>query len=244
MTAQAITARHGRLALPWFGVAFVTSCAALIFFGFSFTFVPEVIDRVRPVVLYLHIAAAAAWLVLVIAQAVLAMQHNFALHRRIGAYGFGLGALAAITAFITALVLRHDSVVTHGADGRAERIAFLAVPLSSAIVFSAALACAWVWRHRPHVHRRCLLLATAVLTLPAVARIPVVSDLGPAALLPTDLLVLTLIGVDLWRERAVHRVYWIGAPAVVAMQMLAIFLIVAHPQWWVRTAALMIAVPQ
>jgi hypothetical protein len=62
--------------------------------------------------------------------------------------------------------------------------------------------------------------------------------------LPTDLLVLTLIGVDLWRERAVHRVYWIGAPAVVAMQMLAIFLIVAHPQWWVRTAALMIAVPQ
>jgi uncharacterized membrane protein YozB (DUF420 family) len=242
MTVQSVRATGNSHALPWFGVSFATLCAMLIFFGFSFTFVPEVIHRIRPVWLYLHIAAATAWLLLVMVQAALAMQRKFALHRLIGTYGFGLGAAAAVTAFITALVLRHDSVMAHGMEGRVARIAFLSIPLNSAIVFSVLLACAWTWRHRPPIHRRCMLLATAVLTLPAVARIPGISDLGPATVMPTDLLVLTLIGVDLWRERAVHRVYWIGAPAVLAMQILALVLFLAHPDWWVRTASLLIGV--
>jgi uncharacterized membrane protein YozB (DUF420 family) len=228
--------------MPWFGVSFATCCAMLILFGFSFTFAAEVLGRVRPIWLYLHIAAAASWLVLVVVQATLAMRRKLALHRRIGAYGFVLGATAAITAFIAALVLRHDSVVAHGAQGRIGRIAFLSIPLNSAIVFSTLLACAWVWRHRPPIHRRCMLLATAVLTLPAVARIPGINDLGPIALVPTDGLILTLVGLDLWRERAVHRVYWIGAPAVFAMQIVAVSLFVVHPDWWVRTATVLIGV--
>lgn len=229
-------------AMPWFGTGFAAFCASLIVFGFSFTFVPEVIERARPIWLDLHIAAAGAWLLLVVAQAALAMRRRFALHRRIGAWGFGLGVVCAITAFITALVLRHDSVVARGEAGRAARIAFLSVPLNSAIVFSVLLACAWAWRHRPPVHRRCMLLATAVLTLPAVARIPGIGDLGPVALLPTDVLIGLLIGMDVWRERRVHPVYRIGAPGIVAMQFVTFGLYVVHPAWWVRTASVLIGV--
>jgi len=228
--------------MPWFGVSFAICCAILVVFGFSFTFATEVMNKIRPIWLYLHIAAAAAWLVLVVVQAALAMRRKLALHRRIGTYGFVLGATAAITAFIAALVLRHDSVVSHGTEGRLERIAFLSIPLNSAIVFSTLLACAWAWRHRPALHRRCMLLATAVLTLPAAARIPVISDMGPLILAPTDLLVLILCGIDLWRDRAVHRVYWIAVPAIVGMQLLSAFLCVVHPQWWLRTASVLIGV--
>jgi uncharacterized membrane protein YozB (DUF420 family) len=246
LSVQAIKATGRSRAVPWFGASFVACCAIVIVFGFSFTFVPEVLGKIRPIWLYLHIAAAAAWLGLVVVQAVLAMQRKLALHRAIGAYGFGLGATAAVTAFITAFVLRHDSVVAHSAHddapGRIGRIAFLAIPLNSAIVFSTLLACAWLWRHRPPMHRRFMLLATAVLTLPAVARMPGISELGPLILAPTDLLILTLCGIDLWRERAVHRVYWIAAPGVIAMQLLATFLIVAHPAWWVRTASILLGV--
>ena len=242
---MATTAFHKRRAVqaaPWFGAVFVAACATLIFFGFSFTFVPEVISKVRPIWLYLHIGAAAAWLLLVLVQAVLAMRRKLALHRAIGGYGFALGAIAAVTAFIAALVLRHDSVMAHGASGRAARIAFLAIPLNSAVVFTALLAGAWAWRRHPALHRRCMLLATAVLTLPAVARMPLMGDLGPLLVLPTDLLILSLCGLDLWREGRIHRVYKIAVPAIVAMQIAATVLLVAQPDWWVRTASVLIGV--
>lgn len=242
MTVQTARLAGRPQAMPWFGTGFVAVCAILIVFGFSFSFVAEVVARARPIWLYLHIAAAGAWIVLVIVQASLAMRRRFALHRRIGAWGFGLGVVSAITAFITALVLRHDSVIAHGEAGRAARIAFLAIPLNSAIVFSVLLACAWIWRHRPPAHRRCMLLATAALTLPAAARIPGLGELGPAVLLPTDLLILLLVGVDLWRERRVHLVYRIGAPGIVVLQLATFALFITHPAWWVRTASVLIGV--
>jgi len=60
--------------------------------------------------------------------------------------------------------------------------------------------------------------------------------------LPTDWLILTLGGVDLWRARRWHRVYWVGARLVVAMQYLTTWLFIVHPNGWVRTAALLIGV--
>lgn len=225
--------------IPGFGLAFVASCAALVFFGFSFTIVPEVIEQVRPFWLHLHIASAALWLILVIFQAAFAMTHRMELHRRIGPYGFVLGFIVAAMATITALVLRHDSVIAHGEERRIERIAFLSIPLNTAIVFSVLLACAYAWRRRPSIHRRCMLLAAAVLTLPAAARMPVIGDMPP---LLTDSLILILCGVDIWRERSVHWVYRIGVPAVLAMQGLTMWLYLAHPDWWVQAATVMIGV--
>jgi uncharacterized membrane protein YozB (DUF420 family) len=217
----------------------VALSAVLVFFGFSFTFVSEVIHQSKPFWLHLHIATATAWVILVIVQAALVMTRRLELHRRVGAYGFVLGSTAAVMATITALVLRHDSVVAHGANRRIERIAFLSIPLNTAVVFSVLLACAYVWRQRPPIHRRCMLLAAAVLTLPAAARIPVIGDMPN---LLTDLLIAILCGVDIWRERSLHRVYWIGVPAVIAMQILTLWLSLSHPDWWVRAATLMIGV--
>jgi uncharacterized membrane protein YozB (DUF420 family) len=236
--------RNGRKAhaVPWFGAVFVAACAAIIFFGFSFTFVRDVLSRARPVWLYLHIGAAVAWVLLVVVQATLAMRRKLSLHRRIGSYGFVLGAIAAVTAFIAALVLRHDSVVAHGASERAARIAFLAIPLNSALVFTALLAAAWGWRTRPAIHRRCMLLATAALTLPAFARMPGLGDLGPLLVVPTDVLIATLCAIDLWREGTIHRVYQIAVPAIVALQIASTVLLVAHPAWWVHTASILIGV--
>ena len=161
-------------AIPWFGIAFAGACTTLIFFGFSFTFVSEILLRVRPLVLYVHVATAASFMILVVVQAALVMRRKLALHRRIGELGFYLGTIAAVSAFASSLVLRHDSVMSHTADQRIASIAFLSIPLNGVIAFSILLACAYFWRHKSAVHRRCILLAAAVLTLPAVARIPVI----------------------------------------------------------------------
>jgi len=238
-----VEARVTTPAIPWFGIAFVGACTTLIFFGFSFTFVSEVLFRVRPFVLYVHVATAASFMILVVVQAALAMRRKLALHRRIGEFGFYLGATAAVSAFASSLVLRHDDVMSHSADQRVARIAFLSVPLNGVIAFSILLACTYFWRHKSAVHRRCILLAAAVLTLPAVARIPVIGTAhGIWSFVPTDGLILLLCGIDLWRDRRLHPVYRIGVPGVFGLQGLTMWLFLAQPDWWVRTAAFLCGV--
>ena len=228
---------------PWFGLGFVLACTLLVFYGFSFTFLGRVVEQLRPLVLYAHVATAGSWLLLLVAQAALARSRKLALHRRLGKYGFILGVLAAASAFGTALVLRHDAVVGGGLDHRAANIAFLAIPLNGAIAFSILLACAYLWRLRPDRHRRCMMLAAAVLTLPAAARIPGIGDRGIWALAPTAALLLILCAADLWREKRLHKVYLIGVPAYLAQTFACVWLATSAPDWWVRTAAFLCGVP-
>lgn len=232
-----------RRAAPMFGLTYVLICALLVFFGFSFTFLTAVVERLRPWVLYVHVTTAAAWLFLLVVQAWLARSRKLALHRRLGEYGFGLGVLAAVSAFATSLVLRHEdvlfhgNVLFHGADSRAARIAFLAVPLNGAIAFSILLACAYVWRIKPDMHRRCMLMAAAVLTLPAVARIPVIGKSDLWSNVPTLSLLLVLCLADLWRNKRLHKAYLVGVPAIIALHSACNWLADNAPAWWVKTAA-------
>jgi hypothetical protein len=240
---MSVTASGARRSRPWFGLAYVVACALLVFSGFSFTFLTAVVDRLRPLVLYAHIVTAAAWLVFLVTQAALARSRKLALHRQLGNYGFVLGALVAVSAFAASLILRHDAVLLHGSDHRAARIAFLAVPLNGAIAFSILLACAYVWRLKPDMHRRCMLLAAAVLTLPAVARIPVIGKSEFWSYMPTLSLLLLLCAADLWRERHLHRVYLLGVPALIAMHSFCNWLADNSPAWWVTAAAWLCRVP-
>ena len=240
---MSVTATAVRRSRPWFGLAYVLICTLLVFFGFSFTFLTAVLERLRPWALYAHVATAATWLLFLVAQATLARSRKLALHRRLGNYGFVLGILAAVSAFAASLVLRHDAVVLHGPDGRAARIAFLAIPLNGAIAFSILLACAYVWRLKPDMHRRCMLLAAAVLTLPAVARIPVIGKSELWSYVPTLSLLLILCAADLWREKRLHKVYLVGVPALIALHSVCDWLADDAPAWWVKTAAWLCQVP-
>ena len=222
---------------PIFGLTYVLICALLVFFGFSFTVLTRVVERLRPWILYVHVATAAGWLVLVVVQAWLARSRKLALHRRLGGYGFILGVLAAASAFAASLVLRHDAVVLRGSVNRAHNIAFLATPLNGAIAFSILLAFAYVWRIKPEVHRRCMLMAAAVLTLPAVARIPVIGKSELWSYMPTLSLLLVLCVADVWRNKRLHKAYLIGVPALIALHSACNWLVDTAPTWWVRAAA-------
>jgi uncharacterized membrane protein YozB (DUF420 family) len=225
-----------------FTLGFTVLVTATVFFGFSLSFLPRVVEQLRPAVLYVHIVTAAAWMLLLIAQAALARNGKIALHRKIGVYGLWLGAVAAVTAFATALVLRHDSVISHGTDQTIERIAFLSIPLNGFVAFSVALGLAAYWRTRPAYHRRCMMLAAVALLGPGLARIPLLDtipfgvDIVQFATLPV------LCGHDLWTQRRLHRVYLAGVPLMIALEGASIYLYVARPAWWVATARWMIAV--
>jgi len=228
---------------PLFGLTYVLICTLLVFFCFSFTILTQVVESLRPWILYVHVATAAAWLVLVVVQAWLARSRKLALHRRLGGYGFFLGVLAAFSAFAASLILRHDAVVLHGSVGRIHNIAFLAIPLNGAIAFSILLVCAYVWRLKPDMHRRCMLMAAAVLTLPAVARIPVIGKSELWSYMPTLSLLLTLCVADLWRNKHLHKAYFVGVPLLIVFHSICNWLADDAPAWWVKTAAWLCGVP-
>jgi hypothetical protein len=225
-----------------FVFAVCLAAALFITFGFSFTIGPDLLFRLRPAVLYLHVATAFAWIALVVVQAGLIRNRKPALHRKIGFWGLWLGAVAAATSFVTALILRHDSVIRHGEDGHVdERIAFLAVPLNGFVIFSVALALAAYWRNRPALHRRLIMLSWAGLIGAAAARIPGLDDTVPAAFITLpDLPIAILCLHELLTTRRLHPVYLAGLPLIVALQLVTQYLFGAHPAWWVATARWMI----
>ena len=238
-----MSAIAGRRAAPMFGLTYVLICTLLVFFGFSFTFLARVVESARPWILHAHIATATAWLVLLVTQAWLARSRKLALHRRLGEYGFVLGIAVAVSAFAASLILRHDAVVLHGLDRRVHNIAFLATPLKGVIAFSILLTCAYNWRLKPEMHRRCMLMAAAVLTFPAVARIPVIGKNELWSYAPTLSLLLLLCVADLWRNKRLHKVYLFGVPALIAFHSLCDWLVDTAPAWWVKTAAWLCHVP-
>lgn len=224
-----------------FGVSL--AAAAIVTLGFSFTIVPDLLLRLRPAVLYLHALTAFAWIVLVVVQAGLIRNRKPALHRKIGVYGLWLGAVVSVTAFFTALILRHDSVIRHGDDGQVEqRIAFLAIPLAGFVIFTVTLALAAYWRNRPALHRRCIMLSWTGLMGAGIARIPVIGDIPYAGNAVPIFLILLLCAQDYWRDRRVHPVYLIGLPLAAAMLQTGDYLYGAHPAWWVAAARALIGV--
>ena len=88
-----------------------------------------------------------------------------------------------------------------------------------------------------------MLLAAAVLTLPAVARIPVIGKSEFWSYVPTLTLLLILCAADLWRERRLHKVYLIGVPALIILHSICNWLADNAPAWWVKTAAWLCHVP-
>jgi hypothetical protein len=51
-----------------------------------------------------------------------------------------------------------------------------------------------------------------------------------------DALLLLAVAQDIWAERRVHRAYAISLPLVVSGQILALWLYLARPAWWVEFA--------
>jgi hypothetical protein len=216
--------------------------AGTIFFGFSHTILPDVLLRLRPTVLYLHVATAIVWLVLLVVQVALVRNRKVALHRKVGGFGLWVGAAASVSSLATALILRHDSVIRHGADRMEERIAFLAVPLNGFLIFSVALGLAALWRRRPAFHRRAIMLAAVSLMGAGLARVPATDTYPLIGLVVPNAVLLLLIGHDWWSERRIHPVYLVGAPLLIALGQATDYLANAHPAWWVATARVLIGV--
>jgi hypothetical protein len=179
-------------------------------------------------VIHLHVVMMVTWLGLFVAQAWSAASGRIRLHLRLGPWVMGYGVVM-LTVALLAISEGFAARLATGDVFRAQR--WLFGTLRDVVFIGAFLAAGWAYRRRPEVHKRLMLVATTIVIMPAIGRMPF---LGP----PTPFwgyVVLWPIPVylamvhDFRTRRLIHPVYFVGLAAMLAMRL--VLPLGASPTW-------------
>lgn len=208
--------------------------AAVVVYGFSGTVDKKLIhaNPRRPILLWVHAILFSSWVAFYIMQSVLVRIREVKLHRTLGWAGATLGTFMVVVGpWVAVVMARFDTSQLH----RANRDAFLIVPLFDMVSFAICFGLAILWRTRPERHRRLMLLATCALTGAAFGRIPIMH--APLSFYGgVDGLMLLGPLRDLAVRRRIHAVYLIAIPLLFAGQT-AVSQIFHHKAgFWIRIA--------
>ena len=229
----------------WIYVFTAASFIAIVLAGF----IPSSMDKIAavqagerppfPLVMHLHAILMGSFLLLLLAQTTLVATGRCALHMRLGIASLLLAPAIVVVGFMLA-VGNYQAVADLAQNGDpAVRLRFqelslrldniLLLQTRIGILFPIFLAIGLLARRREAgLHKRMMILATAV-TLPAgIDRIPWLPTTLPANPLGPDLYTLLAISPmllwDVIRNQAVHRAYWIwlgvALPFTIAVHML------------------------
>ena len=203
---------------------------AAIFIGLVLAgFVPSSIEKagaVRaglrppfPPVMHVHAALMGSFLLLLLAQTVLVATGRQALHMRLGLVSMILAPAMVVAGFLLASSNYHSVWAAAQAQPRLQPVVglvdnILLLQLRIGLLFPVLL---WIGlrarRDQPGLHKRMMILATAVALPAGIDRIPWLPTTMP--LTPVGPTVWTLVAIspmliwDLARNRYLHRAYWI-----------------------------------
>jgi hypothetical protein len=208
--------------------------AAVVVYGFSHTVENKLIhgNPRRPILLWVHAVLFSTWVAFYITQSVLVRIRKMKLHRTLGWAGAALGmSMVVVGPWVAVVMARFDVSQLH----RANRDAFLIVPLSDMAAFAICFGLAILWRKVPERHRRLMLIATCVLTGAAFGRIAIMHS--PLSFYGgVDGLILLGALRDLAVSRRIHTVYLIAIPLLVAAQTAAAQVFLHRSAFWISIA--------
>jgi hypothetical protein len=155
-----------------------------------------------PVLVHVHAVLFSVWVGLLVVQATLVSLDHVTTHRRLGRVGAGLVPVMVLTGLSTAVRGARDGWNPGGPYPDA--LSFMFVGIADIAVFAALTAGGLVWRNRPDVHKRLMLLGTiGGLMWPAITRMPLVAGRFPSMFGLLTVLVLAPAARDfLSRSRA------------------------------------------
>jgi len=158
---------------------------------------------------HVHGALFTGWVLLFIVQTALVASGRVAVHRRLGLAGAVLAAAMVVAGTLLAI----GTAARGSAPAGVDPLAFLAIPLFDMILFAFFVTTAIALRRDREAHKRLMLLAYISIIVAALARLPGVLPLGPAAFFGLAFLFIVVAGIyDLRSRRRLHRVYvWGGA---------------------------------
>jgi hypothetical protein len=203
-----------------------------------------------PLVMHIHALLMGAFLLLLLAQTVLVATGRQALHMRLGLVSLLLAPAMVVAGFLLAASNYHSVWAAAQAQPQMQPVVgvvenILLLQLRVGILFPILL---WIGlrarRGEPGLHKRMMLLATAMALPAGIDRIPWLPTTMPVTPLGPDLWTLVAISPmlvwDLVRNRAVHRAWWIWlalfVPAAVVVHGLW------DTQWWHGAAKVLMGV--
>jgi hypothetical protein len=161
----------------------------------------------RPMV-KVHAPVFLGWMVLLLAQTALVVAGRVDLHRKLGWVGVGYAAVAVVVG----LLLAADGFSARVASGdvrSAYRFLLVPGPINDMILFGGFFSAAIVYRKKPQIHKRLIVVSAIVLAGPGLARLPFATTI-PLTITVAFAPFLLAMAFDVVTRRRVHPVYVIG----------------------------------
>ncbi|MBV8531636.1 MAG: hypothetical protein JO104_09985 [Candidatus Eremiobacteraeota bacterium] len=224
-----------------FYLTMALAIVAIVFYGFSQTFEPNLAHPPypRPWILYVHATVFPLWILLFLTQTTLVRLGRLGLHRAVGPFGLALGALLPIVAISTALVMDR----LHAAHGEEPYFypAFFIVHINDEIAFIALIGLAALLRKNYAFHSRLMFASACILMDAPFSRFPAFQARPFAITLAisyacVDVLILCGVARDWLLEKRPHAVYRFALPAVAAGQVITTTLFWTAPPWWLAVS--------
>ncbi len=200
-------------------------------------------DYAAPVILQLHVFSYVGWLLLLTIQVLLVRTAQQSVHRRLGLLSFALIPVMVLSALFSE-VYSQRFYLDHPPDS----LDFFIIPIWYVIGFGLLAIEAVAHRRDPPAHKRLIVLATAVIVGAAYARwwgdgLESVFGDGYTGMLihsytGTTLLLLALMGYDLWSRGTIHRAYRWGVPFILAGEVGTT--IIYHSPGWLPVARMIV----
>ena len=166
-------------------------------------------------------------------QSALVRTRNVKVHRSLGWFGAGFGALIPVVGVATAIAMgRFDIRQLHQNHVEMD----LMIPLWDMVVFTTAFGLAIYWRGKPEYHRRLVYMATCALTAAAFGRFPAYLLNPNFFYAGVDLLILFGVVRDWIASRKIHPVYLYALPLLIAGQTLVMYTNTHDLAYWFRIA--------
>ena len=177
---------------------------------------------------HVHGVVMTAWFAFFLLQVRLVATGNTLTHRKLGVVGVLLALLLVTMGLQVAIASARAGVSPLPSI---PPLVFLVMPIGELVIFTTLVTAAIILRKRSPYHKRLMLLASIALLTPAMARLPVVRDVGPPAFFGlVDLIILACIAFDTVKNRRVHPAFIVGFIVVVVGQLGRLF-VARTPEW-------------
>lgn len=216
---------------PRYYVGIAAFMSLMVLAGFWPTYFGQFVSGIpnRPWIVHLHGWIFVGWMMLLVTQVALAAKGKIAAHRSLGTLGVAYGFLIFAMGIVVSIVPSVARFQT-GEQTLDEVAGFLIIPLGDMVLFGAFFIPAVLYRRRPELHKRLMLLATNALLFAAAGRLgPYVGDFISSGLWFSP--VFIGMAYDLWTRRRVHPVYFVGLAAM-AIVFTRLFLV--ESEGWLR----------
>jgi len=193
--------------LFYVGVGVFSLAFSIAAFGPSIAYPAHRLGPITPLVA-MHGAVLSAWLLVFIAQGLLARTGKLVFHRRLGMSSVVLAAALVVLGYQMTIALGRRGYDLAGdiAGARSDALAAMAFPLLDICMFTALFTFALLYRRRGAIHKRLMLLALTGALMPA----PITHLLGHYVLLRDKGFLVPMVIAAFLAAGAVHDRITIG----------------------------------